>query len=411
MSRIGVVLLKLWVLIFIVDISPGTFAQDKSGDTYPWCSQGARREFKRIRTGSGLSESVHRIVVESQATTFSEAAWPRPQFPEDPKTSTLLVHRVSGGTYYWWFDKQWFRVASEVQQRSNLIYGLGRVEQVNGGSATIDMGDAHLLRVYDKVAVIRDQGGYYTPVGTLRIAETYPTYSRAEEARQVKPLAGDIVLFVREFSQLKTGPQYMDEFLQRQMLTNSDSNRYSTERRLDTAMALRSYSDQYAKWERSSGSVVGYIEGASFANGQRERIEDLLKHIAMIRGLYQDGRNSLPAAGPGWEEVMPVLFGPTVIAQHIAAQSVVSEEDEFNKTEIPGAREVRELVRKTMYDRLDEERNLVAFLTASILEQSPKRVELWFQEKVHNSQFPLLANEEVVVEQLRQMLKVLRGED
>ena len=303
-------------------------------------------------------------------------------------------------------------VGQEINiERAGLIYGIGSVEQVNSGSATIDMGDAQILRSHDRVAVIREEGGFYLPIGTLTIAETYPTFCRAVRSNRVKPRADDIVLFVREFNQVKTGPQYTDEFLQRQILSSGGSNRYSTRRSLDVAMALHRYRQRYDQWERSTGAVIGYIEGASFANGERERIEDLLKHIAMIRELYRVGRNSLPAAGPGWEEVMAVLVGPTAIAQHEAAQAVVSEEDEFAANETPGPREVRQVVRKVMFDRLEEERNLVAFLVASILEQPPKRVPLWFREKVSHSQFPRLAEEEVIQEQLTLMLRELRGEE
>ena len=75
-----------------------------------------------------------------------------------------------------------------------------------------------------------------------------------------------------------------------------------------------------------------------------------------------------------------------------------------------GIREVQREVRSQMFDRLPEERNLAAFLLASLLEQAPKRPDAWFQEKMRQSQFPELAREEALIEQLMVMLRVLRDE-
>lgn len=295
-------------------------------------------------------------------------------------------------------------------ERAGLIYGLGHVERVFRGSALIDLGDVHTLKVDEMVAVIRPVENYYIPVGVLRVQQTYPTNCRTHRSNVVRPLPGDIVMFTREFRQLKTGPRFRNEYLKQQMIKTSANQGYSTFRRGDTASALMKYELNHPRWERADGKVIGYLEGASFSDGRREFIMGLLRQIGMIREYHRVGGKTLPAAGEQWVSVMSVLLGPTVTAQHEAAQPVSDEEEFLEEDSGPAVRDVRRVVRKRLFARLDEELNLITYLVATVLEAPVGNEHLWFIQQFGQSQFPDLARDDAVFEQIRVIVRDLRSD-
>ncbi len=294
--------------------------------------------------------------------------------------------------------------------RSGLIYGLGHVERVSRGSALIDLGDVHTLKVDENVAVIRPVENYFVPIGVLRVEQTSPTTCRARHSNTVKPLPGDIVMFTREFSQLKTGPHFRDEYLKQQIVKTSATLGYSTFRRRDTAAALMKYQMNHPKWERADGKVIGYIEGASFSDGRRKFIEGLLAQIGMLREHHRVGGNTLPAAGEHWVNVMTVLLGPTVIAQHAAAQPVSNEEDLPEEDFGPTIRDIRRVVRERLYARIDEELELITYLVATLLENPVGNEHLWFIQQFGQSQFPELTRDDAIFEQIRVIVRDLQDD-
>ena len=295
-------------------------------------------------------------------------------------------------------------------ERAGLIYGLGHVERVARGSALIDLGDVHTLKVDEKVAVIRPVDNYYVPIGVLRVQHTYPTTCRTHRSNIVDPLPGDIILFTREFWQMKTGPLFRDQYLKQQIIKTSGNKGYSTFRRSDTAVALMKYQSNHPKWERADAKVVGYIEGASFSDGQRSSFEALLRQIGMIREYHRVGGRTLPAAGEKWEKVMSILLGPTVIAQHEAAQPVSDDEDLLDEDFGPAVRDVRRVVRERLFARLDEELDLITYLVATLLEDPVGNERLWFIKQFGQSQFPDLARDDAVFEQIRVIVRDLQDE-
>jgi hypothetical protein len=305
------------------------------------------------------------------------------------------------------------RVHAETEigiERSGLIYGLGHVERVSRGSALIDLGDVHTLKVDEMVAVIRPVDNYYVPVGVLRIEQTYPTTCRTRRSNVVRPLPGDIVMFTREFWQLKTGPRFRNEYLKQQVIKTSANQGYSTFRRSDTAAALMKYELNHPKWERADGKVIGYLEAASFSDGGRKFIMGLLRQIGMIREHHRVGGKTLPAAGEKWSSVMSVLLGPTVTAQHEAAQPVSDDEELLEEDSGPTVRDVRRVVRKRLFARLDEELDLITYLVATLLEDPVGNEHLWFIQQFGQSQFPDLARDDAVFEQIRVIVRDLQND-
>ncbi|MEO1979721.1 MAG: hypothetical protein ABGZ24_04330 [Fuerstiella sp.] len=294
--------------------------------------------------------------------------------------------------------------------RSGLIYGLGHVEGVTRGSALIDLGDVHTLKVDEQVAVIRRVENHFVPIGVLRVEQTGPTTCRARRSNVVKPLPGDIIMFTREFWQLKTGPHFRDEYLKQQIIKTSAALGYSTFRRGETAAALMKYQLNHPKWERADGRVIGYLEGASFSDGRRRFIAKLLAQIGMIREDHRIGGRTLPAAGEEWVQGMRVLLGPTVTAQHEAAQPVSGDEDLLEEDFGPTVRDIQRVVRERLFARLDEELNLITYLVATLLENPVGNERLWFIQQFGQSQFPDLARDDAVFEQIRIIVRDLQDD-
>lgn len=295
--------------------------------------------------------------------------------------------------------------------RSGLIYSIGSVEHVANNSAVIDLGDIHTLKPEEQVAVFRPTSSYYVPIGLARIATTYPSHcqSHAMSGNALKP--GDIVIFVREFSQMQTADRHRDQFLKQQLVKNAGVNSYATGRRRDTATALLNYQYNQPKWERSKSSVIGYLNGETYAEGGETSVKTLLNHLNMIREEYRIGRNSVPAAGPDWVRVMNVLYGPTATAQHEAAQRVSDEDEPADENTGPSLRDVQRKVSERLFDRTTEEQHLLSFLVATVLEQPPRKFDLWMTQKVEQSQFPELSDEDVVLDVVRDIVRDLRDKN
>lgn len=290
-------------------------------------------------------------------------------------------------------------------EREGIIYSVGLVEIVDRG-AIFDLGDAHSLKIDDKVALFRSSDDHFRPIGLLTVAETHPTFSRARVSTKVKPRAGDVVMFVREFSQLKTPDRHRDEFIQLKILKESGAITTSTRRRLPTAMSLLRYQQRHPKWERRSNSVLGFLNGESFADGGEERIENLLNQINLFREHYRSGKTSLPSAGKTWEAVMKTLAGETANAQHFASLPTVVEDDE-DLAQGPSVRDIDRQVNSKLFDRTAEERSLIAFIVSTALQESQResKQDLWVRQQFEQSQFPTLAEEDVVLDVVRDIIR------
>jgi len=291
-------------------------------------------------------------------------------------------------------------------ERSGLVYGLGAVHSVSEGAAQIDLGDVHTVQVGDKVSVFRAQDNYFIPVGVIEIAETSPTVSRCHRSRNASPKQGDVVMFVREFDQLRNPEHHRSHYVRQQLVKSVGRNHYSSQRRGDVAVALADYDVDYRKWERSKRDVIGFLYGKTFVKTEDLPVRQLLRQIDMMREFHRTGRANLSVAGPAWESTMSVLFGPTVAARNKAAQNVVTE-DEFGASAGPELRDIRRVVNEEFYDRLDEEQKVISYLAANALKSAPRNIDSWFQQRLEQSQFPTLAGDDAVMETVRTVLQKL----
>lgn len=296
-------------------------------------------------------------------------------------------------------------------ERSGLVYSIGRVERIIGGAALIDLGYVHNLSNVaprNEVAVFRSVNSWFVPIGVLKVAETFETGSLTRPNPRVRPRAGDVVMFVRELSQLKAPRRHEDDFLRERIVRNSNVTGYSTVRLDDIARALTAYNTNYPRWERSRADVLGFMNGQSFADGGEEQLERLLNFLQQIRESYRRGHRSVEAAGPEWARVIRPILGPTVLAQHAAAQDTGEPDPLLAPAAEISPRDIRREVDQRIFDRHAEQRNTVSFIVAELLERSPRSEDIWYRHAILQSQFPELTEEDYVLEQVREILKAQR---
>ena len=289
--------------------------------------------------------------------------------------------------------------------RSGIIYSIGTVERVNRGSALIDLGDIHSVGVLpgnNRLAVFRLTASRYVPVGVLQVAETQDTFCQTRPAPGVYPEPGDIVLFVRELFQLESAANHRDNFIRQQIIKTGTNAGYSTMRRASVATAMRDYARDYRKWERSQADVVGFLNGASWREGRETRLTPLLNYIGMLRHDFRTGRNSLSVTGKEWHQTVVALAGPTAVEQHMASQQVEDPDGFADLIQRPEDRDIRREIDDRFFDRRPQERLVLAYLLATMLEASPRNADVWFRQQLLRSQFPELSDEPLVREQFRE---------
>lgn len=299
---------------------------------------------------------------------------------------------------------------SEIElERKGIIYAIGQIDRIILRSPIIDLGDAHTLKAEENVAVFRRTGSFFTPIGTLRISETLATSAHAYPSRfEVKP--GDIVILVREFADLQTASNHQDDFIKRQIVKNSGSNGYTTRENISTALTLLRYDNKQPKWNSRRISVLGCLNGDSFSEGGEKTVQRLLNQINQYREHYRIGRNSLPAAGPKWNQVMQVLLGQTAKAQHAASQVGNADEELDGEPQGPSMRDITRAVNKELFDRSEQERLLLAYIVATALEDAPQEIDLWVKQQAEQSQFARLPSEDVVLEVVSGLIRKLRDQ-
>lgn len=296
-------------------------------------------------------------------------------------------------------------------ERSGLVYSVGRVERTISGAALIDLGYIHNLSAVaprNKVAVFRVEQSWYVPLGTLTVAETFETTSLTRPNPRVNPQPGDIVMYVRELSQLKAPREHSTDFLRERIVRTRNTSSYSTTRLDAVARALDAYQTSYRRWERSEADVVGFMNGQSYADGGERRLQRLLNFLQVMRESYRRGYRSVEAAGPKWVRVIEPILGPTVIAQHAASQDVGQADPLLANMPQISPRDIRREVDEHLFDQSEAQRNTLAFIVADLLERSPRNDDIWFQQALLQSQFPELIEEDYILEQVREILKARR---
>ena len=300
---------------------------------------------------------------------------------------------------------------SEIDlERDGIVYVIGQVRQVINQRGLVDLGDAHTVKRAERLAVLRRERDYFIPVGVVSVGETYPTFCVLNASPQIRVEVGDIVMTVREFSQLTPPAPYQERFIEQQIVKNSGANAYSTRLRRDTASTLLKYSRSQPRWEKKTTQILGYLNGASYSDGREKSLSRLVRHINMLRQDYREGRNSIEITGRKWNAVTQILFGESAKAQHAATQVGDADADDGFADAGPTPGDIVRMVDDRLFERTEQERIFFQYVVAAALERSPQKLDLWVRQKAEQSQFIGMGSEDVALDVVRKIIRNFKNQ-
>jgi len=286
--------------------------------------------------------------------------------------------------------------------RSGLVYVIGTVLRVTPSATVIDLGEAQTLTELERLAVFRPIHGCYEAAGLVTVTQTFATSSICES--RIPLQQNDLVMTVRELGQLRPGSTHRTRVLSRQIIRTAGRDYFSTVKNVETALALLDYEQQFGDWERSQATVAGTLLSGALRSRRSDRQDRLLSQIDLVRRLYQRGTRTIPAAGPAWQQVIEVLAGRTVSAGH-AALAEADDPDE------PGvmvtAQDVRARVLDEIFDRYPEQQNAIALIVAALAEFDTGNAQIFLTTSLRSTQFPLLADDEQLLDDMRAIVRAL----
>ena len=287
-------------------------------------------------------------------------------------------------------------------ERSGIVYVIGTVIHMTPGGAVIDLGEAHTLRDQDSLAVFRPANNYFEAKGLAAVTRAGVTFSLCDS--QVVLEENDVVMTVRELSQISPGRKHRTQVLTRQVIRTAGEENHTTVRNVRIAQALLDYELQYPGWERSQSEVVGTLLSGSLRSDRSDRRDHLLSQIDLMRELYQQGTEMIPAAGKAWEQVIDLLAGPTARAEHDSLpESEAAEDADVAVT----AGSIRVRVLEQVFDLRPEQQNTIAMLVAALATGESTNRQNMLTTLLRRSQFPELADDEQLLEDMRSIVRAL----
>lgn len=291
--------------------------------------------------------------------------------------------------------------------RTNIVYVIGRVTSATDKSCLIDIGAVHTVNSQDKLALFRPVQGYFSPLGQITAEHVESTTTQC--AQRVKAQPNDVVIAARELSELRPGARHRERILRRQVVRSYRQRSSTTVNNLRTAEALSSYQRSFPKWERNRATVAGTLLSQRLQKSNDERLERLQAQLNLMRRHYMESTDIVAAAGPGWEGVMPILAGQTAAAGH--ALHVENEQEQPKEGEQKprlAADELRSRVFARVFHLEREQQNVLAMIVASLLDGTARQNSILLRTAIAQTQFPDLETDEQLMEDLEVMLLDIR---
>ncbi len=298
---------------------------------------------------------------------------------------------------------------SLTEQRSSILYVIGRVSSADKTSCIIDVGAVHTIASQDQLAVFRPVRGHFQPIGRIRVTRVEPTTSHC--INHVRSMPNDIVMVVREISELYPGARHRERVVRQQVVRSYRMTSFSTINNVRTAMALSDYELQFPEWERSRGDIAGTFFSDSMQESADESLRRLRSQINMMRRLYQQDAQMVAAAGDIWSNIMPLVAGETAEAGHALQLKDLHDGDVSEDRVQFSAVELRRRVLDRIYQLQPEQQNVVALIVASLMSGSSRDATLFLRTAINQTQFPDLDDDEQFMEDLGQLVLDIRDGD
>jgi len=310
----------------------------------------------------------------------------------------------------------------QVRNGGGIIWFVGTVGVHSGKRPHIDLGDVHGILEGDKIAVFRPVDLHYRPIGTVEIEESHSTWSVPKASSLVPVQAGDRVVVVRTLRQLGTGAEHRENFQRRQLVRNANRNSYSTLLDDETIDILTDIEEKQARWVKELKPIAGRIRGSSVSPNDFEHMQPLLNQILRFQQFRAIGVPVENCIGREWDSVLATLTPdpaesfsksrakkPETAAVEQEKPPVADEASPASKENDAKIETIKRIVATVMFDHELEERKVAVMLCAAIDIENPKNEPSWIMAQLSRSQFPDLADDEEMAEEMEQILKEMRA--
>ncbi len=299
---------------------------------------------------------------------------------------------------------------NSVESGSGLIW-LAATVHLDGGTERIDLGDVHGVLEGDRLAVFRSTDGHHTPVGTIQVTESRATWSYINTTAAGTLREGDLVLGVRNVRQQGTGDHMQNGFLRRQLIRSGSRNGYSSTDRVQSALTLRSLVRRQNRWVKEKKEIAGSIRSPSITQEKYSDLQPLRNQILRMRDLQEIGIPLQSCMGDQWDSATAVLTpAPTttesIIQLNRPSTSSALPADEQLLKRIQVIRDATDVV---LFDRFQEEQRLAVLICTAIDKEAPSSEAIWIGLQLSRSQFPELADDKEMLEEIPEILRRVRA--
>ncbi|MFM7039842.1 MAG: hypothetical protein ACKO2L_19215 [Planctomycetaceae bacterium] len=303
-----------------------------------------------------------------------------------------------------------------------IIWVAGTVVSETGEPPRIDLGEVHSILPGDVLAVFRSTENHHVPVCSVTIQETSANWSRPEPPELTPLRKGDRVFAIRTLNQFGTPREFRQAFLERQLTGTTNRNSYSTLRDSEVAMSLHDLSRRQQLWLRELKSNAGRIPSASVSSETWQTLQPLLRQVRRLQDFRAVGVPIERTIGKAWASVLTTLTPesaqsplPSLADPKPAKQDAPAEQPATPDEPSPAQAEldrritlIRQETEQRLFTRFPEERNLVVVLCAAIEIEGPRNELLWISLELAKTQFPQLADDRDMLEEVPVILSRVR---
>lgn len=303
-----------------------------------------------------------------------------------------------------------------------IVWVAGTVVSEGGEVSRIDLGEVHSILPGDRLAVFRSHENHHVPVGTVTVEETSANWCRPRPSQATPLRRGDRVFAIRILNQFSSPREFRQAFLERQLVSATNRNSYSTLRDVEVAMSLHDLSRRQQLWLRELKTNAGRIPSASVNSDTWATLQPLLRQVRRLQDFRAVGVPIDRAAGSAWDSVLITLTPeparsslPTQIDPKPKDNQASAETDAAGVAVSPAKAEldrritlIRQETEQRLFARFPEERNLVVVLCAAIEIEGPKNELLWMSLELARTQFPQLADDRDMLEEMPVILSRVR---
>ncbi len=296
---------------------------------------------------------------------------------------------------------------SDVQEPQSLVYFIGSVERKIAERSIVDLGEVHSLRTGSVVVVFRSRNNQFIPMGTMKVAESFPTWMVTERSADFTTEVGDFVMFIKTVGELGTSHAMRDRFLADQYIGSRDRNGYSTVRMDSAARTLNVLQKQQPRWVQKQGIVAGEIYGQTLGTRPPGSMDRLLQQINVFRELESMGFPVAEAAGVQWKTVMMQLQLDKLNSNK-PTDSSISDDDDAASGVQTSIEDIQAMVETRLFDRNREEQAIASAMIVCLMRSTEKNEPAWLKRRLLQTQFPLLAGDDQFLDDIGLALRQLR---